>query len=145
MASFLNYKISMIIKRLLFGACLGVLLVGCVPASVSVPTLTPGSTLSPVITPSDTTLPTFTLSPTPTPEVRVETGEKALFNGDYDQALIEYQAAFDNSTNPDVRSAALWGLGRVEYAIKNNAAALETLWQLTSKYPASPNAIPRIF
>lgn len=140
MASFLNYKISMIIKRLLFGACLGVLLVGCVPASTSVPTLIPGSTVPPAITPFDTSLPTFTLSPTPTPEVRVETGEKALFNGDYDQALIEYQAAADNSTNPDVRAAALWGLGRVEVAIKNNAAALDTLWQLTSLYPASPNA-----
>ncbi len=40
-----------------------------------------------------------------------------------------------------VKSSALWGLGRVEFAIKNNAAALETLWQLTSQYPASPNAV----
>jgi soluble lytic murein transglycosylase len=145
MASFLNYKINMIIKRLFFGVCLGSLLMGCVPASIPAPTLAPSSTLPPAITPYDTSLPTFTLSPTPTPEVRVETGEKALFNGDYDQALFEYQAASDNSTNPDVRAAALWGLGRVEYAIKNNAAALDTLWQLTSQYPASPNAVRAYF
>ncbi len=33
----------------------------------------------------------------------------------------------------------------VEYAIKNNGRALETLWQLTSQYPASPNAIRAYF
>ena len=144
-ATFLNYKISMLIKRLLFGVCLLALLVGCVPGSTSSPTTTPASTLPPAVTPNDTSLPTYTLSPTPTPEVRVETGDKALFNGDYDSALYEYQIASDNSTNPDVRAAAIWGLGRVQFAIKNNGAALETLWQLTGQYPSSPNAVRAYF
>jgi soluble lytic murein transglycosylase len=143
--SFLNYKISMKIQHLVFAACLGVFLMGCVPASVSTPAITPGSTIPPAITPNDTSLPTFTLSPTPTPETRVETGDAAIFNGDYDTALVEYQAAFDNSSSPEVRAAALWGLGRVEYAIKNNGAALETLWQLSSQYPNSPNAVRAYF
>ncbi|MGZ6347653.1 MAG: tetratricopeptide repeat protein, partial [Anaerolineales bacterium] len=133
------------IKHLFFGACLGALLMGCLPASVSTPTLTPGSTLPPAITPNDTSLPTFTLSPTPTSEPRVESGDAAIFNGDYDTALVEYQAAFDNSNSPEVRAAALWGLGRVEYAIKNNAAALQTLWQLSSQFPDSPNAVRAYF
>ncbi len=107
--------------------------------------MTPSSTLPPAITPFDTALPTFTLSPTPTPEARVDTGEAAIFNGDYDTALVEYQSAFDNSNSPEVRAAALWGLGRVEYAIKNNGAALETLWQLSSQYPNSPNAVRAYF
>ncbi len=135
----------MIIKRLLVGVCLVALLGGCAPVSIPVPTSIPGSTPPTAITPYDTSLPAVTPSPTPTPEVRVETGEKALFNGDYDQALVEYQAAADNSSNPDVRAAALWGLGRVEFAIKNNGAALDTLWQLTSQYPSSPNAIRAYF
>jgi soluble lytic murein transglycosylase len=131
----------MFIKRLLFGVVMLALLVGCAPGAVSSPTATPAITLPPELTPNDTSMPTFTLSPTPTPEVRVETGDKALFNGDYDTALYEYQAAVDNSTDPDLRAAALWGLGRVQFAIKNNGAALETLWQLTSQYPSSPNAV----
>jgi soluble lytic murein transglycosylase len=51
----------------------------------------------------------------------------------------------DTSTDPDVRAAALWGLGRYEYAVKNNGRALVDLWQLTSQYPASPNAIRAYF
>jgi soluble lytic murein transglycosylase len=131
----------MITKRILLGLCLVVFIVGCTPGSISVPPIEPTPTLPPAITPADTSLPTFTLSPTPTPEVRIDSGERAFFNGDYDQALFDYQAALETSKDPDILSAALWGLGRVQYAIKNNAAALETLWQLTSQYPASPNAV----
>jgi soluble lytic murein transglycosylase len=144
-ATFLHYKIIIHIKKLLYGVFLLSFLVGCVPGSIASPTATPGSTLPPVAAPIDTTLPTLTLSPTPTPEIRVETGEKAYFDGDFDTALVEYQAAADNSTNPDIRAAALWGLGRVQFAIKNNGAALETLWQLTSQYPSSPNAVRAYF
>jgi len=145
MASFLNYKITMITKRLSFGLCLFALLTGCVLGPTPIPTGTPSPTLPPGVTPSNTPPPTFTPSPTPTPEVRVETGEQALFDGDYNRALYEYQAALDNSSDPEVRAAALWGLGRVEYALKNNGRALETLWQLTSQYPASPNAVRAYF
>lgn len=135
----------MIIKRFFLGMCLVVFVVGCTPGATSLPPITPSPTLAPGITPADTSPSTFTPSPTPTPEVRVETGEQALFNGNYDQAIYEYQAAFDTSTNKDVRAAALWGLGRVKYAIKNISAALETLWQLTGQYPASQNAVRAYF
>jgi soluble lytic murein transglycosylase len=145
MASFLYYKVTMIIKRLLLGLCLVTLLPGCVLEPIPAPTGTPSPILPPGVTPSDTPLPTFTPSPTPTPEVRIETGEQALFDGDYDQALYQFQAAYDTSTDPDLRAAALWGLGRSQYTVKNNSHALETLWQLTSQYPASPYAIRAYF
>jgi soluble lytic murein transglycosylase len=132
-------------KCVLLGLCIAVLLASCAGPSPIAPTGTPSPTLPPGVTPSDTSLPTFTPSPTPTPEVRIETGEQALFDGDYDRALYEYQAALDNSTDPDVRAAALWGLGRDEYAVKNNGRALETLQQLTSQYPSSRNAIRAYF
>ncbi|MCX6037658.1 MAG: tetratricopeptide repeat protein [Chloroflexi bacterium] len=135
----------MITKRLSLGLCLVSLLTGCVFGPISTPTGTPSPTLPPGVTPSGTPLPTFTPSPTPTAEVRVETGEQAFFNGDYDRALYEYQTALDTSTDPDVRAAALWGLGRAEYAVKNNGRALQTLRQLTSQYPASPNALRAYF
>jgi len=131
-------------KILLLGLCIAVLLTSCAGPSPLVPS-TPSPTLLPGVTPSDTPLPTFTPSPTPTAEVRIETGEQALFNGDYDRALYEYQTALDTSTDPEVRAAALWGLGRDEYAVKDNGRALQTLRQLTSQYPASPNAIRAYF
>lgn len=135
----------MITKRLSLGLCLVALLTGCVLGPIPAPDETSSSTLPPGVTPSNTPLPTFTPSPTPAPEVRIETGEQALFNGDYDRALYEYQTALDTSIDPDVRAAALWGLGRSEYAGNNNGRSLETLWQLTSQYPDSPNAVRAYF
>jgi len=132
-------------KCVLLGLCIAVLLTNCAGPSPLAPTGIPSPTLPPGVTPSDTSLPTFTPSPTPTPEVRIETGEQALFDGDYDQALYEYQAALDNSTDPDLCAAALWGLGRDEYAVKNYGRALEILQQLTSQYPSSRNTIRAYF
>ena len=130
----------MIIKRSLLGIVLISFVTGCTLGPTLTPTLTLSPTLLPVVTLSDTPLPSPTPSPTPTPEVRVATGDQAFLNGDYDRALSEYQAALDNSNDPAVHAAALWGLGRDEYAVKNNGRALEFLWQLTDQYPASPNA-----
>ena len=132
-------------KYMLLGLCIAALLASCTGTAPLTPTGTPSPTLPPGVTPSDTPLPTLTPSQTPTPEVRVETGEQALFDGNYDLALTDYQTALDTSTNPDVRAAALWGLGRCYSDIKNNTRALEILWQLTSLYPSSPNAVRAYF
>ena len=145
MASFLNYKGYMISKRLLLWQCLVVMLTGCVLGPIPIPIEIPSPTLPPNVTPYNTLLPTFTPSPTPIPEVRVETGEQTLYNGEYERAQYEYQTALDTSTDPEVRAAALWGLGRDEYALNNNGRALDILWQLTSQYPSSQNAIRAYF
>jgi soluble lytic murein transglycosylase len=109
------------------------------------PTATPTPTLPPGVTPSDTPLPTFTPSPTPTPEVRLKTGDLALFNGDYTRAQSECQIALSTATDSGTRAAALWGLGRVEYTAGNNGKALQDLWNLASSYPDSPNAVRAYF
>ena len=127
------------------GLCIAVLLASCAGPAPLDSTGTPSPTLLPIVTPSEPSLPTYTPSATPTPEVRVETGEQALFNGNYDQANNEHQTALDTSTDPDVASAALWGLARTDYAVKSNGRALENLWRLTSQYPSSPNAIRAYF
>jgi soluble lytic murein transglycosylase len=129
-------KAKQILLRTLLAGCL----TGCSVVPTIAPTISPSPTLLQGSTPSVTTLPTLTPSPTPTPEARVATGDQAFFDGDYNGALTEYQAAFDTSSDMAVKAAGLWGLGMVYYALKNNARALETLWQLTSLYPASPNA-----
>lgn len=132
-------------RFVLLGACFAILFSSCAGTTSLIPTGTSNPTLPPGITPTVTPLPTLTPSPTPTPEVRVETGEQALFNGDYDRAHYEFQAASDTATNPGIRAAALWGLSRVAYILKNNGRALETLRQLTSQYPSSPNSIRAYF
>jgi soluble lytic murein transglycosylase len=144
-ASFLNYKEHMILKRLLPGLCLVSLLYGCASGSAPLTTPSPSQTLSVGVLPLDTSMPSFTPSPTPTAEVRVKSGDEALFNGDFDKAYYEYQNALASSTNPDVLSAALWGLGRDEVARADYSHALQALRQLTSRYPSSSNAIRAYF
>jgi len=141
MLSFLNYKIEMIMKRLITGL-LALLLAACGGPTPLAPTATPSPTLPPGVTPTDTPSPTSTPSPTPIPEVRLKTGDLALFSGDYTRAQSEYQIALSTAADSETRAAALWGLGQVEYTVgNNNGKALQDLWNLASSYPDSPNAV----
>ncbi len=106
---------------------------------------TPTSTALPGTLPTSTISPAVTSTITPTPEARVQAGEKAFANGDYDLALIEFQFALENSPDPAIRAAALWGLGRVQHLLGSDGQALTSLWLLSSQYPASPNAIRAYF
>ena len=128
-------------KRFLLGLILAILLTSCAAQPVQ-PTATSTSTptLPPGVTPSETPSPTLTPSPTPIPEVRVENGEKEMFNGDYESAYYDFLTALNNSSDSQVRAAALWGLGRVEHILGNNNAALDHLSSLSREYPDSPNA-----
>jgi soluble lytic murein transglycosylase len=128
-------------KKKLFTGILCVILAACAAGPVPVsPTDTSSPTLPPSVTPSITLTPTLTPSPTPTPEVRLKTGDLALFNGDYLRAQTEYQAALSTSTDSEMRAAALWGLGRVEYAAGNYGKARDDLSNLANNYPGSSNA-----
>ncbi len=101
------------------------------------PTASPTATIPP---PTATLAPTPTLpsTPTPIPAVRIASGDRALFNGDWEKALKEYQAAAQAS-DPQMRAAALVGLGRTYYDAGNYASALDTLRQVAENYPDSPN------
>jgi peptidoglycan lytic transglycosylase len=101
------------------------------PASPS-PSNTPGPT--PTFTPSPIPTPTET----PVPIARVGSGDKALFNGDVDTAMSEYRAAVGDTTDPNIRAAALWGLARSQYEDARYNDAVTTLAQLNSDYPSSP-------
>jgi soluble lytic murein transglycosylase len=110
------------------------------------PTSTPASVIGTTATshtelvPSETLSPTIPPTPTPPPEVRIKTGDQALFDGDYLHAQTEFQAALSATSDPEMRAAALWGLGRVEYAAGNNGKALMDLGELVKYYPSDPNA-----
>ncbi len=103
----------------------------------------PSSTPSPVslVTPlsaatstsTPTPVPTFT--PTPVPEIRVASGDHALFNGDYDSALTEYTAALTGSADPAIVSAATFGQGRTHYLKGDYPNALNEFRAVTDNYP----------
>jgi soluble lytic murein transglycosylase len=118
--------------------CLGlqVMLTGCSLFARGTPT-SPSSTIpaGPAISLTDTPVPTPT--ETPIPIVRVGSADKALLNGDVDTAMLQYRAAATDSTDPNVREAALWGLARAQYEDERYADAAATLDQLIKDYPAS--------
>ena len=104
------------------------------------PTPTTSSTPSPVpFTPTSTYTPTPIPTPTPPPAVRVYSGDHALLNGDWDSALQSYQAAYDASSEPDIRTAALLGLGRIRFLSGDYPGALNSLRELVENYPNSPH------
>jgi peptidoglycan lytic transglycosylase len=108
----------------------------------------PGSSIPPAATrtpspPPPSATPTITPTPPPTPTpipaVRVDNGDKALQNGDWENAIKEYQSALDASPDPDIQSAALLGIGRSRMIAGDYQAAVDILLKLTQSYPKSPH------
>ena len=130
--------------RLLLGLWLAASLLACsavpnFPANPFGPTVTP----SPLPTATATFTPTP--SPTPIPIMRVEGGDHARVNGDYAKARAEYQLAYDATSDPEVRAAALWGLARTEYESKNPSGAIADLNQLIAEHPNTIHAAQALF
>jgi len=103
------------------------------------PAAVPGGTRVPIA--SDIPSP----SETPVPIVRVSSGDRSLFNGDYEAAIQEYTAAASNTADAAIRAAALWGLSRAQYSNGRYDAAILTLRRLGSEFPDSPFAAPARF
>ncbi|NTU55177.1 MAG: tetratricopeptide repeat protein [Anaerolineales bacterium] len=114
-----------------------------VPVVAPAPTVTPIPTTGPP--PTSTLPPAPTPFPTPVPVVRVESGDRALFNGDYEGAREQYLAAFNESTDQAVQAAALWGMGRTELANSRYQPAIDILSRLVNEYPESTYAARAYF
>jgi len=123
--------------------CLVFAVSACQALPLSVPTATPTHTPGP--TPTNTPLPTPTPLPTMEPVVRIDTGDQALFFGDYDLAREQYLAAFNDSEDEAIKAAALWGTGKTELAAGNYQEALNALNTLISSYPDSTYAARAYF
>lgn len=133
-------------KNKAIGLCALVVTLACqfIPSSnpnpTQIPTVTPGGpTLTPA--PTETPMP----FPTPVPVARIESGDEALFNGDFDSAREQYLSAYNDSNDKSLQAAALWGLGRTELADGRYDLALQTLTTLTSEYPDSTYAARAYF
>lgn len=126
-------------------ACLllaGLLLQGCgavntlFGAATPTATVTPTETLPPP-TPTSTVTPTPEPTATPAPSARIAGAETALFDGDWNSAIEQFQAGYDNSSDPEVRAEALIGLARAYTGRGDLSLALEYYRQLLEAYPAS--------
>jgi soluble lytic murein transglycosylase len=102
------------------------------------PTAAPSATARPPVSPTANASPTAPPTPTPNPVTRIQSGEQALFYGDYETAREEFQSAHRSSADPQVQAAALWGLGRTEYTDARYDATLAALRQLVTQFPDSP-------
>ncbi len=109
------------------------------PISTVLPNNTPGPT------PTNTPLPTPTPLPTMEPVVRIDTGDQALFFGDYDLAREQYQTAFNDTTDNAIKAAALWGLGRTELADGRYQESIDELTKLINNYSDSTYAARAYF
>ena len=122
------------IKKII-GVWLLIAVTACQALPMSAPTAT--ATITPGPSPTPAPPPTSTPLPTPEPVLRIDSGDTALFNGDYDMARELYLSAFNDTTDNAVKAAALWGLGRTELTAGNYQLALEKLNTLTVEYAAS--------
>ncbi len=103
-----------------------------------------GTPAPPSLTASPKHLPTPSPNPTPSsvhtmiPPERVERGESALANGDFDLARAAFQNVITTSENSELRAAAMWGLIRVSYEDENYHNTLALAQQFKVDYPHSP-------
>lgn len=104
------------------------------PISPSI-TVAPITLPTPVITNTPLPTPTLAPSPTPLPAKRVESGDQALFNGDWETALSEYKQASQNSNDPEIKAAALLGIARARWMSRNLYETNRTLENLIKDYP----------
>jgi len=116
---------------------------GCTRSSISTnfptpstPTFYPTPTILEALPSTATSEPKLSL--TNAPVVRIDSGDHAFFNGDWDSALREYQAAFESSNDPHIKAAALLGVGRSYLSMHNTFEAILHLDELIRTYPEWP-------
>jgi len=128
------------LKSLLSGVLVASCIASCkMPADVSesVLTLTPQPSQTATVPPIPSPTATQTPTPTPIPSARIDSGDQALFIGDWEIAIVQYQTAFDASSDPDEQTTALLGIGRGWLLARNYFEATNVLEDLIQKYPDS--------
>lgn len=128
--------------RNIIGILAALALISCsAPAAEPSPAVTAAAGASSV--PAVETLSTATAVPS-TPRrflnISIASADQALMNGDFTLAREEYRAAYAASGAPLTRSAALWGLGRVEFESGNYPQTLVRLRELLYYYYDSQQA-----
>ncbi len=101
--------------------------------------------MTPSISPTPTATFTPTITPTPLPVARIDVGEHTFFNGNYENAVLHYQTAFQDSPDVLVQAAAKWGEARVYFAEERYEEAIAALQILITQYPQSAHVAQAYF
>lgn len=109
-----------------------------VPSPFDPVAVTGDATPTATTTPTPTQSPTPNPTPTPLPGSRIISGEHALFNGDPESALVEYQNAYNQSQEPEIQAAALLGLARSHWMLRNDYESVSLLQKIITDYPEMP-------
>jgi soluble lytic murein transglycosylase len=119
------------IQRTFLLLCLMLSVLGCnLPELLAV-----GPTPTPSVTPTATVTPTPTLTPTPLPSARLESARGALFKGEWDRALAEYQISLTQAIDPDEHAAAQLGIGFAMLELARYQEAIDALSLYLESYP----------
>ncbi len=124
-------------SRLILKLWLALSIAGC-SILPDIPIIPPGWTLTPSQSPTPEATFTPTVTPTPPITARVSVGDRALFNGDYESALADYQIVLQDSPDPLLRASAKWGEARIYYASQRYNETLTALQTLITEFPDSP-------
>ena len=84
---------------------------------------------------SPQTAPTPTATATPTPELRITTAEQELLNGDYDQALAEFQKVITSTNDALIIAQGQLGIGKLYYLQGQYDKALEQFNWIIANFP----------
>lgn len=88
-----------------------VLLTGCsFPMGISIPFAETKTPAPPTSTWTPEPSPTPTVTPTPIPSEWLSLAREALFQGEYDQAILDFQTALDQSQDQEIKLSAIFGL-----------------------------------
>lgn len=79
-------------------------------------------------------------TPTPLPEFRIHSAEQALFDGDWEQALTEFKAAYSDTQDSQYQAEAMLGIARSYLMGRNYYSAIEQIEELISQFPDSPQS-----
>jgi len=89
--------------------------------------------------------PALTPTPTPIPASRLKEADDAYFAGDLDLAQQLYQQAFDQAKEDEIKSAAMFGLGKTFYARREFTAAIDIFNRILGQFPNTDSAVNAYF
>ncbi|MGQ0602437.1 MAG: tetratricopeptide repeat protein, partial [Anaerolineales bacterium] len=117
--------------------CAACLLACGAPLPFIGPTATPTVTLTPTQSPTPTHPPTPTPTPTPLPAARIVQADEALFAGDWNRAIAEYQQVARESDDEQLRASAQIGLGKARLYSGDPQTAAQEFALVLDQFPNS--------
>lgn len=140
MLSDFHYKPCMKTDFLIIGLVVLALTACSLPVSISIPLGDTKTPSPPTLTTTPEPSPTPTVTPTPIPSEWLTIAENALFQGEFDRAFHDFQAAYDQTQDPDLQASAIFGLARTFYSQGDCRTALDFLNQLVQVSPDNRQA-----